>query len=128
MSFCTPSRRGFIASALATVGAVVAGRLVDPAILPGSAELTLFDHRYDRARDLALQIANGGPLQAMGADPTEIALWLASRARSGRTRIQGVTTESVPFCLRHMNPRARLELNRIDRDLFTWVLRSPGTV
>jgi hypothetical protein len=58
---------------------------------------------------------------------TDIALWFETRAaRRSRTRIRGVTTESVSFCLRQFAPRAALSIQRIDRDLFSWAIQLPG--
>jgi hypothetical protein len=94
---------------------------------PDTADLTLFDRRFPHARELALRIATGELIQPIAGDATDTALWFQSRvATRSRTCIQGVTPESVPFCLRQIVPHAPLSIRRIDRDLFTWAIRLPG--
>jgi hypothetical protein len=48
-----------------------------------------------------------------------------AEARAGGVRRHGVTTESIPFCLKEYAGRGRgvrLECRRVDRDLFAWTL------
>jgi hypothetical protein len=88
--------------------------------------MTVFDRRFDDAQRLALQLAHGGPLQSISGDATDLALWLQTQAvaRTGAC-VRGVTPESVPFCLGQLVPRARVSIERIDRDLFAWIIRVP---
>jgi len=93
----------------------------------GAGDVIVFDRRFERATELASRAAGGRPLRAIAGDATELALWLQSRARLGRRAcIRGVTTESVPFCLRQIAPRASLSIERIDHDLFSWAVHLPG--
>ena len=118
------SRRRFIgASADAALIASVAGALqplTAVADAPNST-VTLYDARFDAAAGLARSLAGDAPLQAAGTDPTDLVLHLAGTA-PGALRLQGVTTEAVPFCLRQLLPDARYTERRVDRDLFIWTL------
>ena len=125
MSLDSTGRRRFIGSALSTAAALAL--LKDSPVadgVPGTADLTFFDRRFARARELALELANGGTLRPVDGDPTEVAFWIQSYTSRGqpRRRIRGVTVESVPFCLKTLNPRSGLWLRRIDRDLFVWTI------
>jgi len=120
------SRRQFMsATADATVLATLAGALKPLTALAadGGPTLTLYDPRFAAARPLALALAGPQSLCATGGDPTELVLEFAD-GKFGRTpaRLQGVTTESVPFCLQQLIPGARLIQRRADRDLFVWTL------
>jgi hypothetical protein len=85
--------------------------------------LTVFDRRFQRAYELARQFAQYGRIQAITGDATDLTLWFRSRAVCGKPAcVGGVTTLSVPFCLRQLVPRARLTISRIDQDLFAWGL------
>jgi hypothetical protein len=121
------SRRYFIAAALGAAGAGLIAKAPRPGtLLPGTADITVFDRRFEHARELALRIAGGGFVQPIAGDATELALWFHSRALSRpRMRVQGVTAESVPFCLGQLVPHAQLAIRRIDRDLFAWAIRLP---
>lgn len=81
----------------------------------GGSTTTFYDPRFPAARTRALELAGTGPLRAINGDPTDAVL---QNLRA--MRLQGVTTESVPFCLRQCAPHARLRQRRIDRDLFEW--------
>jgi hypothetical protein len=121
-------RRLFVGLGLSALGGSLLASdagLIFP--LPETADLTLFDPRFPHARALVLQIARGGRVLPIAGDPTDTALWFQSRAATrARTCIQGVTPESVPFCLRQIVPHAPLSIRRIDRDLFAWAVRLPG--
>jgi hypothetical protein len=88
------------------------------------ADLTVFDRRFRHAHGLAKKFGDGhGRIQAIAGDATDLTLWFRSHAASGkRACVRGFTTETVPFCLSQMAPRARLMINRIDQDLFAWTL------
>jgi hypothetical protein len=120
MRRCDLNRREFIGSALA---APVILALRPPSAIAETkpCRRTFYDGRFDRAHMLARRLSNGGPLESVYGDATDIALWLrAELARGAAPRIQGITTESVPFCLSHFNPHLTLRSQRIDRDLFVW--------
>jgi hypothetical protein len=97
-----------------------------PAQAPASAAsspstLTLFDPRFERARDMAAALAAGGMTRPVNGDATEIMLWLSSTRHSGQEiLLQGVTLGSIPFCLGHRDPGAVRVTRRLDRDLFVW--------
>ena len=54
--------------------------------------------------------------------------WVDRRAAGPSLRLQGVTTESVPFCLQQLAPRARVTQRRVDRDLFIWTFEAATTM
>jgi len=125
------NRRGFLR--VTTGGAVVAaaGMALRPlAALADAADgaTVLYDPRFAAARAHAGALAGSShALRAVSGDPTALALELAAGA--GPHRLCGVTTESVPFCLSQLatrDPRSRLTLHRIDRDLFAWQLVIPA--
>jgi hypothetical protein len=132
MTADTISRRRLLARGLhASAGMVLAGtvgaggrRAADPlvaaAIIP-----TFYDPRFPAARRRALLLPGRLLLRSIRGDPTAV-LGLVSGARgTGLRRLQGVTTESIPFCLREFAGRGRgvrLDCRRVDRDLFVWTL------
>jgi hypothetical protein len=122
------SRRRFLgATADAAVLATLAGALKPLASLAGQGEgtTTLYDPRFPAARPLALELAGAGRLCVAGGDPTALLQhWVDGTSGDTRPRLQGVTTESLPFCLRQLAPRARLTQRRIDRDLFVWTFEA----
>lgn len=112
------NRRQFIgATADAALLGVLAASFRPLAALAAAdgAVTTFYDPRFPAAQLRALELAGAGQLCAVNGDPTELVMQ-ATRTQ----RLQGVTTESVPFCLRQLAPRARLTQRRIDRDLFEW--------
>jgi hypothetical protein len=122
------SRRRFIgATADAGLIATVAGALKPLAAMAGSpgATVTLFDPRFETAQSLARDLAGGAPLQAATQDPTDLVLQYVAAADAGAPlRLQGVTTDTVPFCLRQLLPDATFTERRVDRDLFIWTLEA----
>jgi hypothetical protein len=120
-------RRQFICLGLHVVGAAAIAGAHSWAGDFGSHGLTVFDHRFDEAQRLALQLAHGGPLQPIAGDATELALWLQSQVSTHfKVTVRGVTPESIPFVLGQFVSRARVSIQRLDRDLFAWTLRLPG--
>jgi hypothetical protein len=88
----------------------------------------LFDPRFSAARRYAVEWAGPGAVQALQDDVSDLVLSLWAPHPQRRTALRGVTTESVPFCLRELAPRATrptVTQRRLDRDLFawTWVLQ-----
>jgi hypothetical protein len=68
----------------------------------------------------------------VGGDPSrlvaQIATWLTERAG---LQLQGVTTETIPFCLKQHMGHDRIvsfESRRLDRDLFAWSLEIGAAV
>jgi len=127
------SRRRFMgATADATLIATVAGALQPlaamaavPAAGASTAAVTLFDPRFASAERLARELAGSAPLQAAAQDPTDLVLQYVAAAEAGAPlRLQGVTTDTVPFCLRQLLPDAVFTERRVDGDLFHWTLEA----
>ncbi len=117
------SRRQFIgASAQAALLGTLAATLkpLTAFAVDEGAITTLFDPRFPGARARALELAGAGRLCPTGGDPTGLVLQALQGRPASARRLQGVTTESVPFCLRQLAPQAHLRQRRIDRDLFEW--------
>jgi len=117
------SRRQFIgASAEAALLGALAATLkpLSAFALDEGAISTLFDPRFPAARTRALELAGAGRLCPTGGDPTALVLQALQGRPAAARRLQGVTTESVPFCLRQLAPHAQLTQRRLDRDLFEW--------
>jgi hypothetical protein len=121
------TRREFIQSTLriaASMGVLgVATPVFDAADIP---LLTLYDPRFDKARQTAEALARGSALWTVGSDITDLAQVLLEDTHTSRgVVIIGVTTESVPFCLRQLGRsagQATLDCQRMDQDLFIWKL------
>ncbi len=121
------SRRQFIgASAEAALLCTLAATLkpLTAFAVDEGAITTLYDPRFPEARSRALELAGAGRLCPTGGDPTELVLQALQDRPANARRLQGVTTESVPFCLRLFAPHAQLKQRRIDRDLFEWSLEA----
>ncbi len=92
---------------------------------PVAPAWTLYDPRFTDARPLAAKMASGGPLAAVGADVTPLLAPFGHGPDRGAMTIQGVTTETLPFCLHQALGRGRvadLRQHRLDQDLFAWSL------
>ena len=91
---------------------------------------TFYDARFAEAHLLAQQIhGDEHPLPTYGDVTPVWQDWLgASSHRSGCLRLQGVTTESFPFCLRVLlesqNLRVEPTLTRFNRDLHIWTIET----
>lgn len=89
------------------------------------ATLTFYDPRFPVSRLRARALPGRPQLRPIQGDPGAL-LALVTEARAGGVRrLQGVTTESIPFCLKEFAGRGRgvrLECRRMDRDLFAWTL------
>ena len=125
------SRREFFTTALKIAGGLGAVGLIAPALsaVPSvPAHLTLYDERFARAFKLASRMAGSGALRVVQGDATSFASLLhRNDTVAAPIVIQGVTTESVPFCLHQLcrtGQRPALQIQRVDQDLFTWTLRS----
>ena len=109
----------------AAVAAALASALRPLTVLASGTDVcvTLYDPRFGASRPLAVEMAGGGAIETIHGDPTALALNLTQpMSGSRRRRLQGVTTESVPFCLGQLLPGSHLTQRRIDRDLFVWTL------
>ena len=89
--------------------------------------LTFYDPRFPQSRRLASRLADASRLDTVQGDPSRLLAHIAlGRPRSHGLRLQGVTTESVPFCLeqfaRHYHDVC-FESRRLDSDLFAWHIR-----
>mgnify|MGYP003348099440 CR=1 FL=1 len=92
--------------------------------------LTFFDPRFGASSSLARALPAAGPLVAVESEIGHLVAIDWQALADGTLRLQGVTTEIVPFCLEHAIPRhagLRARVERVDRDLFSWSLGSPAT-
>jgi hypothetical protein len=118
------SRRRFLGvSADAALLASLASVLRPLTALADAREptLTVYDPRFPAALALARDLGGGAAPRPAATDPTDLVLALADAPGA---RLQGVTPESVPFCLAQLLPGARLTQHRADRDLFVWTLET----
>ena len=124
----TWSRRRFLGrTADVALWSTLAGALQPLSTLAaeGSAGTTLYDPRFPAARSLALGLAGSGTVVATDGDATALVLqWADRKAGDAAPRLQGVTTESLPFCLLQLAPQGRLTQRRVDRDLFVWTFEA----
>jgi len=91
---------------------------------------TYFDPRFPRSEWQASELPQATRPLAVRGDPTDLVMELSSRpASSAAVRLQGVTTEAIPFCLeqytRH-DTGVRFASQRVNRDLFAWSLELPA--
>jgi hypothetical protein len=91
----------------------------------GGDQITVYDPRFAAAEPVAFELAGAGRLLPTNGDPTVLLTLLNNPGRDAVPRLQGVTTESIPFCLHHWVPGRRLNQRRLDRDLFVWLLEGP---
>jgi hypothetical protein len=123
------TRRQLLASGASATTALLLGRFAAAAgtLTAASADIpTFYDPRFPISRTLAGALPGASQLQAVQGDPSLLLTQLVagSTGRQGK-RLQGVTTESVPFCLEQMARRhqeVRFDSQRLDRDLFAWSL------
>jgi hypothetical protein len=98
--------------------------------LPRADVLTFYDPRFPRSRRLALALPRAARPGPVRGDPSGIlSLLTPPRHATEQLLLQGVTTETVPFCLEQFarcQDDARLECRRLDRDLFAWTLAVRG--
>jgi hypothetical protein len=90
---------------------------------------TFFDPRFPASRLRARALPGRLQLRPIHGDPTPILGLVSAACTRGLRRLQGVTTESIPFCLREFagrGPGVRLDCRRVDRDLFVWTLTLGG--
>lgn len=122
------SRRQLLASGVTATAALAVAGTLQPATASAAeapAIPTFYDPRFPVSRLRARALPGNPQLRPIQGDPTA-ALGLVSGARAGGVRrLQGVTTETIPFCLREFagrGPGVRLDCRRVDRDLFVWTL------
>ncbi len=123
------TRRSVLATGITTAAALALGRVAASAEVAGIALRdihTFYDPRLRASKELAGALPGASQLQAVFGDPAPLLSRLMPALRDARPlRLQGVTTESIPFCLEQLSraqPEARLQSRRLDRDLFAWSL------
>jgi hypothetical protein len=87
--------------------------------------MTFYDPRFPQARPLARTLPQASVLLAVGGDPSLLVAQIAHRRERAGLRLQGVTTETIPFCLEQYTRQERdmhFESRRLNRDLFAWSL------
>ena len=112
-------------SATAGVGVGVGVDDTASAVATPPATLTFYDPRFPASRLRARALPGRPRLRPIQGDPTALMALVAEARAGGVRRLQGVTTESIPFCLKEYAGRGRgvrLECRRVDRDLFAWTL------
>lgn len=110
---------GTLGPAAAGVGRAASAAALQP------ATLTFYDPRFPVSRLRARALPGRPQLRPIQGDPTALLALVAGARAGGARRLQGVTTESIPFCLKEFAGRGRgvrLECRRVDRDLFAWTL------
>jgi len=133
MSSNAITRRRVLASGASATAALALSRFVaatEAGVSTRAKVLTFHDARFPRARALASELPGAMRLQAVDGDPSSLSTHIRPGAvGSSGVRLQGVTTESLPFCLEQLARHhygARFESRRLDRDLFVWSLTIPG--
>jgi hypothetical protein len=123
------SRRRFIGTAAEVAALAAVATTLKPLAAIASAvgdQITVYDPRFAAAEPLAFELAGAGRLLPINGDPTMLFTLLENPGRNAvPPRLQGVTTESIPFCLHQWVPGRRLNQRRLDRDLFIWLLEGP---
>jgi hypothetical protein len=120
------NRRVFIRSVAMTTAVCAGGAEVGANVAGEPMMLTLYDPRFAQSQAFASQLAPSGRLRPVGGDVSELVPLMHSPHTA--FNVSGVTTESVPFCLEQLlnacQRPARVEMRRLDADLFAWTLRS----
>jgi hypothetical protein len=122
------SRRQLLASGVTATAALAVAGVLQPGTASAAeapAIPTFYDPRFPVSRRRARALPGRPQLRPIHGDPTAALALVAGARASGQRRLQGVTTESIPFCLREFagrGPGVRLDCRRVDRDLFVWTL------
>jgi len=121
------TRRQLLASGVSATTALVLTRFAAAAALTVPSEVsTFYDPRFPASRTLAGTLPGASQLLAAHGDPSRLLSEVLANANGHRPRrLQGVTTETLPFCLEQLARRhdeVRFENQRLDRDLFVWSL------
>jgi hypothetical protein len=123
------TRRRLLATGVNVTAALALGsRLAsaEPLAAEPPDKVTYYDPRFPHSRPLARTLSSESRLYPIGGDASSLLAQIASGGPRGRgLRLQGVTTESIPFCLEQFARDChdvRFESRRLDRDLFTWTL------
>jgi hypothetical protein len=129
MSSTAITRRRVLATGVNVTAALALGSelaCAEPLAAEPTDIVTFYDPRFARARPLARMLARASRMYAIGGDASPLLAQIGSGGPRGRgLRLQGVTTESIPFCLEQFAGRChdvRIETRRLDRDLFSWTL------
>jgi hypothetical protein len=127
------TRRRLLATGVNVTAALALGSefaTAEPVAAEPTDVVTFYDPRFPRSQRHARVLSGTSRLYAIGGDASPLAAQIASGGPRGRgLRLQGVTTESIPFCLEQFaGPRhdVRIETRRLDRDLFIWTLSLGG--
>ena len=121
------SRRQVLATG---IGATAVLALGGAAATTAGGIPTLYDGRLPQSRALAAALPGAALPQLVTADPSQLLTGLEIDSASQRVILQGVTPESVPFCLEHLirrNGNACVRSRRLERDLFAWSLQIGST-
>lgn len=124
------TRRQLLAAGMnTTVIAALGGFAARADAFPDIAHIkTFYDPRFDQSVILARALPGTSKLQPITGDPSTILMPRPSGefGHNDAIRMQGVTTETVPFCLEHLSRsyhrQVRLRTCRLNRDLFAWSL------
>jgi hypothetical protein len=123
------TRRRLLATGVNVTAALALGSelaIAEPLTGEPTDIVTFYDPRFSRSRPLARMLSGASRLCVIGGDASPLLAQIASGGPWGHgLRLQGVTTESIPFCLEQFARRrhvVRIETRRLDRDLFTWTL------
>jgi hypothetical protein len=84
---------------------------------------TFYDPRFPQARPPARSLPRASVLLAVGGDPSRLVAQITNRRGRAGLRLQGVTTETIPFCLEQCIRQDRdvhFESRRLNSDLFAW--------
>jgi hypothetical protein len=123
------TRRQLLASGVSATTVLVLARFATAAgTLSDHPEVsTFFEPRFPTSRTLAVTLPGASQLLVATGDPSHLlAKILGSGTLDRPKRIQGVTTETLPFCLEQLARRqheVHFESQRLDRDLFAWSLQ-----
>jgi len=123
------TRRRLLATGVhVTAALALGGQLAsaEPLAAEPADIVTYYDSRFPHSRPLARLLSHTSRLYAIGGDASPLLTQIGFGGPRGRgLRLQGVTTESIPFCLEQFARRChdvRIESRRLDRDLFAWTL------
>jgi hypothetical protein len=124
------NRRLFVQAGMSSL--VLPNAVISAADVPGRGWLAcayfFFDERFTEARRLAAELCGATEPTPVQSDIT--AIWTSGLGRAGLTApmtMKGVTTESFHFCLKILlsdQVRVDAQVNRIDRDLYLWTMRT----
>jgi hypothetical protein len=125
------NRRHFVQAGMSSLllpNAVIAVSPDAPSRGWPACDYFFFDERFAEARRLAGELSGTTEPTPVEGDVTSI--WTGGLGRASLTApmtMKGVTTESFHFCLKILlsdQVRVDAQVNRIDRDLYLWTMRT----